>query len=117
MPSLLSPADFTHITPPTLTQHARTRMQQRGIRKADVAWALRYGRRIHAKGADFYVVGHKEVARWASLGIELSHLAGIQVLTSQAGMVITAYRSHNLHAIQVEPRRHRRTRCRPGYNH
>lgn len=117
MPNRPPLADFTRIPPPTLTQHARTRMQQRGIRKADVAWVLRYGRRIHAKGADFYVVGHKDVARWASLGLQLSHLAGIQVLTSEAGTVITAYRSHNLHAIQVEPRRHRHSRSHRECRH
>lgn len=117
MHALHPPTDLTHIPVPMLTQHACTRMQQRGIRKADVALVLRYGRRIHAKGVEFYVVGHKDVARWAGLGIQIPHLAGIQVLTSQTGTVITAYRSHNLHAIQAEPRRHRRTRGRRVPNH
>lgn len=95
------------------THHACIRMQQRGIRKADIGLVLCYGRCIHAKGVEFHVVGHKEVVRWSSLGIHLSHLAGVQVLTSQTGVVITTYRSHNLHAIQAEPRRHRRQlRCR-----
>ena len=36
------PRDIGSITEPSLTQHACTRMQQRGIRKSDVELALQY---------------------------------------------------------------------------
>lgn len=97
---------------PNLTQHACARMQQRGIRNNDVQLVLQYGRCIHARGVDFHVVGHKEVERWAAHNINLSAQAGVQVLTTRDGVVITTYRSHNLHAIQAVPsrksRHHRR---------
>jgi hypothetical protein len=99
------PRDIGSITEPNLTQHACTRMQQRGIRKSDVELVLQYGRCIHARGVVFYVIGRKEVARWAALNIDLSSLAGVQVLATREGVVVTTYRSHNLHAIQAVPGR------------
>jgi len=101
-----------HPLPLALTMHACTRMQQRGIRISDVQQVLRYGRCIHARGVEFHVVGHKEVERWASQGVQLAHLAGLQVLATQEGIVITTYRNHDLHAIQAQPRRFRRSRIR-----
>lgn len=92
-------------TPITLTLHARVRMQQRGICISDVQQVLFYGRCINANSICFHVVGHKEVERWASQGVRLGRLAGLQVLATQEGVVITAYRSHDLHSIQVAPRR------------
>lgn len=93
---------------PPFSLHACTRMQQRGIRPEAIQLVLRFGRRIHARGLDFHVIGRKEVQRWALLGVNLSHLSGMQVLTADTGVVVTTYRSHNLHAIQAEPRRQRR---------
>jgi hypothetical protein len=91
-------------------------MQQRGIRENDIQLVLRYGRCIHARGIEFHVVGHKEVQRWAAWGIDLSHLAGVQVLSTHTGVVVTTYRSHNLHAIKAEPRRASRT-THQGFRH
>ena len=106
------PCDIGRITEPSLTQHACTRMQQRGIRKSDVELVLQYGRCIHARGVVFHVIGHKEVARWAALNIDLSPLAGVQVLATRDGVVVTTYRSHNLHAIQAVPSRKSRNHRR-----
>ncbi len=99
------PCDIDRTTEPSLTQHACTRMQQRGIGKSDVELVLQYGRCIHARGVVFHVIGYKEVARWAALDINLSSLAGVQVLATREGVVVTTYRSHNLHAIQAVPSR------------
>lgn len=101
---------------PTLTRHACTRMQQRGIRQDDIRLVMRYGRCIHARGIEFHVVGHKDVQRWAILGIDLTHLDGVQVLSTSEGVIVTTYRSHNLHAIRAIPRRASRFRCH-GQNH
>jgi len=95
---------------PDLTRHASTRMQQRGIGRDDVKAALNFGRRIHAKGLTFYVVGRKEVRHFAVKGVDLTELEGLQVLVSEDGSVVTTYRSRDLHSIRVTPRAQRRQR-------
>ncbi|WP_256354494.1 MULTISPECIES: DUF4258 domain-containing protein [unclassified Variovorax] len=92
---------------PTLTKHASTRMQQRGIGLDDIDAALTYGRTIHAKGVTFFVIGRKEVQKFSAQGIDLAAAAGIQVLVSHDGAVVTTYRSHDLHAIKSPPRAQR----------
>lgn len=101
----------TAVRPSTLTKHACTRMQQRGIGLDAVDAALTYGRTIHAKGVTFFVIGHKEVQKFSALGIDLDAVAGIQVLVSHDGSVVTTYRSHDLHAIKSSPRAQRRVRA------
>jgi hypothetical protein len=93
---------------PDLTKHASVRMQQRGIRREDVDAALAYGRRIHAKGLIFFVIGDKEVRQYMDKGINLAQLVGVQVLVSREGSVVTTYRSRDLHAIRATPRSNRR---------
>jgi len=95
---------------PDLTKHASVRMQQRGIRRDDVDAALAYGRRIHAKGLTFFVIGDKEVRQYMDKGINLAQVAGVQVLVSSEGSVVTTYRSRDLHAIRVTARSNRRAR-------
>ena len=53
----------------------------------------------------FCVIGRKEVARYAKLGINLCEAEGIQVLLPSDGAVVTAYRSRDLHSIKVTSRR------------
>ena len=91
-----------------MTTHAFVRMQQRGIRPAGVQAAVAYGRRIRAKGVTFCVLGRKEVGRQAERGVDLHAFEGLQVLLSHDNAVITVYRSRNLHAIRVIPRRRNR---------
>lgn len=90
--------------PLTLTDHAAIRMQQRGISRAALQTVLDFGRRIHAKGLTFYVVGRKEVAVYADRGVNLASFEGMQVLVATNGVVVTTYRSRNLHAIKVQSR-------------
>lgn len=89
---------------PALTKHARTRMQQRGISVDAIDAALAYGRSIQSKGLTFFVIGHKEVRKFSALGIDLDAVAGIQVLVSPDGSVVTTYRNHDLHAIKSSRR-------------
>jgi hypothetical protein len=107
MTSLHSLPDVS-IHAPRMTLHAEVRMQQRGLCPADVRATLSYGRRIHAKGVTFYVVGRKEVERYSAIGINLSELNGVQVLVSTDGAVITAYRNRDLHSIKVASKMRRR---------
>jgi hypothetical protein len=96
---------------PEMSQHAEVRMQQRGIRRTDVELAVQYGRRIHAKGLTYYVVGRKEVERQAMHGVNIAGLAGLQVLVKKEdGMIVTTYRSTDFHAIRSTARSKRRLR-------
>jgi hypothetical protein len=96
---------------PALSRHAEVRMQQRGIRRTDIELAVLYGRRIHAKGLTYYVVGRKEVERQSALGRNISSLAGLQVLIQEEeGLVITTYRNTDFHAIRTTARNNRRAR-------
>lgn len=98
---------------PRLTLHAKVRMQQRGIRDDDIEQVVRFGRRIHAKGLTYYVVGRKEVKRQALVGKDIAKLEGLQVLVEATdGMVVTTYRSKDFHSIRSTPR----DRCR-RYSH
>lgn len=90
--------------PISLTNHAAIRMQQRGISSAALLAVLDYGRRIHAKGLTYYVVGHKEVDLYAEQGVNLANFEGLQVLVSEDGAVVTTYRSRDLHAIKIQAR-------------
>lgn len=90
--------------PMSLTTHATIRMQQRGISSTALLAVLEYGRRIYAKGLAYYVLGHKEVALYAERGVNLSNFEGLQVLVSEGGIIVTTYRSRDLHAIKVQTR-------------
>ena len=92
------------LLPLSLTDHAAIRMQQRGISRSALQTVLDFGRRIHAKGLTFYVVGRKEVALYADRGVNLSNFEGLQVLVAADGVVVTTYRSRDLHAIKVQAR-------------
>jgi len=83
-----------------VSAHAAVRMQQRGIPTNAIAQVLRYGRRIHAKGLTFCVIGRKEVARYASHGVDLKACEGIHALVANDGPVVTVYRNHDLHGIR-----------------
>jgi hypothetical protein len=96
-----------------VTQHAALRMQQRGIAAESLNQVLEYGRRIHAKGMLFRVVGHKEVARYATHGVDLTHVQGVHALVSSDGAVVTVYRSNDLHAIHA-PRGHGSKKQQPN---
>lgn len=97
--------------PLSLTNHVAMRMQQRGISRAALQTVLTFGRRIHAKGLTFYVVGRKEVALYADRGVNLVNFEGLQVLVAADGAVVTTYRSRDLHAIKVQ------SRARPSKQH
>lgn len=80
-----------------LTEHARLRMSQRGIRRDDLADVLRLGRCRHTRGARFYFVGRKEVRRYARQGLDIRRLKNLQVLLSpKSDDVITVYRNPEL---------------------
>ena len=95
-----------------LSEHARIRMAQRGLRDAAVLAAIDYGRRIRSRGTWFHVIGRRDVARARRLGVDLSDHEGVHVLLGEDGSVITAYRNKNL---DTRPHGRRRNRARRVY--
>lgn len=93
-----------------ITQHARERINQRGLSPAIVQAALTYGRIVHARGAEIHVIGRKEIERYESKGINLSPLEGVQVVCNKGGAVLTAYRNRDFRGLRsrrrARPRRH-----------
>ncbi|MCP8687133.1 DUF4258 domain-containing protein [Marinobacterium sedimentorum] len=91
-----------------ITEHAMKRMSQRGLGDDDVELTLRYGRKIHARRAVFYVIGRKEIARYCEQEPALKDLDGVQVLMdSGCSTVVTVYRNHDLRCIRPFKRKHR----------
>jgi len=84
----------------TLTHHAKTRMDGRGIASHTIQMVLEFGREIRAKGAIFHVIGKWEIQQFQKLEPRLKDLEGVQVLTTEDGRVITAYRNRNLRQIK-----------------
>ncbi|MCW8884898.1 MAG: DUF4258 domain-containing protein [Motiliproteus sp.] len=102
-------AEDSHVTDAlVLTDHARQRMDQRGVSEQDVELALQFGRKVHSRRALFHVIGRKEIKKLGDKHPELKGLDGVQVLTSEDGeSVITVYRNHDLRAIRPNKRKHR----------
>jgi len=89
-----------------LTHHASLRSQQRSISLPTIDLVTTYGRKIHARGTTFMVVGRKEVDRYKDKGIDLSKAQGVHVLLSTGGQVITTYRNQDLRSIRPRKRKH-----------
>lgn len=96
----LSREQLSFIQMPNKTNHAETRMNQRGFNNEQIASVIKYGRAVHAKGVIFYVVGRKEVSHYAKEGIDLRDVEGLQILISPNNSLITVYRNHDLSRIK-----------------
>ena len=93
-----------------VTHHAWGRMLARHIDGEALEAALLYGRVVHTRGAEFHVIGRKEVERWAAAGVDLAPFEGVQVVCSSEGAVLTVYRNRDLR--QLRPQSQRRSRRR-----
>ena len=93
---------------PSLTQHAKRRMSARRLSYSGVQRVVEYGRVIHAHGATIYAIGRKEVSRFGTKGIDLTTEEGVQVVCSNRGTIMTAFRNHDFRGLR--PRRRRRRR-------
>lgn len=84
-----------------LSHHARDRMDQRRVSEAELRQALRYGRKVHVRGAVTYVIGRKEVERHLATGLDLSGCEGVHVVVSAEGQtVITTYRNRDFRGLK-----------------
>jgi hypothetical protein len=92
----------------TLTKHARERMAARGLRADAVESVLWFGRAVHTRGADIYVIGRKEVAKYAREGLDLAAFEGIQVVATCDGQIVTVYRNRRFRGLRPLRRAGRR---------
>lgn len=82
----LSPIGFV------LSRHANIRMQQRGISPDQVAATLRYGSRYFARDAFIYVMGKREIRKFADFPGVTPELNGLRVICDKSARVVTCYR-------------------------
>jgi hypothetical protein len=93
-----------------LTNHAWVQMCGRSLSPDMVRCVLNCGREVHVRGATIYAVGRKEIERFEEKGIDLSDVEGVQVVCSESGSVITAYRNRDFRGLRPRSRRpHRRS--------
>ena len=90
-----------------MTRHAWRRMTARGLSYSAVDAALEYGRVAHVRGATIYAIGRKEVARYASEGVDLARFDGVQVVCTPGGTVLTVYRNRDFRGLRPRRRRYR----------
>jgi hypothetical protein len=102
-----------------LTKHARQQMDARRIPAEAVVATLRFGRRVHVRGAVIHAIGRREAQKWDRYGVSLSRHEGLQVVCSPDGAVLTVYRNRELRGLRPHRRRpssHRRAvALRPVY--
>ena len=90
-----------------LTDHAHRRMAARRLSQAAVTAVLAFGRSIHTRGAEIYVIGRKEVVYYHSQGIDLTPFEGVQLVCSRDGTILTMYRNHDLRRLRPQRRARR----------
>ena len=83
-----------------LTHHARVRMDARRIPPAAVEVVLAHGREAWVRGARIHALGRREVASGARRGLDLRPYAGLQVVCSPEGDVLTVYRNHDFRSLR-----------------
>ena len=112
MPQQLQHRETTFEVP--LTQHARKRIQQRGLSDTDIQTVIRFGRKVKTKAAQHHVMGRREVKHFAPLGFNFSALQDVHVVVAIYGWVITAYKNADFKSI-----RHQAgcARHRPQHSH
>jgi hypothetical protein len=89
------------------SQHALQRMRARGLPAEALRAALLYGRVIHVRDADFYVIGHQEIRHYATEGINLAAYEGVHVVCSPEGKIVTVYRNRDLSHLRPRTRKFR----------
>ncbi len=73
-----------------VSKHANARSQERGLPPFSVELAMYFGEVRNIRGAQELVVTQGDVARAASMGIDLTMYSGIHIVCS-SGTVITEY--------------------------
>ena len=88
-----------------LTQHALVRMNARRISREAVLAAIIYGRVVYTRGARFFVLGRREVRRYAGDLCDIRRCEGLQVVCKD-NHVVTVFRDHDFSQLRkCKPRR------------
>ena len=74
-----------------LTHHASARMQQRGIKRVDLNWAIGIETVYQKQGMDIVVIRDKDIPDWVP-GETWKHIKGLVVYLSE-GVVVTTYKA------------------------
>lgn len=74
------------------TGHARQRAAQRNLSATDMEYIMLWGCEIHRTGVIFYCLRDKDIPAQHRHLPQIARLAGVVVIASRAGEVITLYR-------------------------
>jgi len=85
--------------------HAALRESQRGITSKQLTLAYRYGRIAESRRANFYVIGKKEILQHAKKEPALIEMEGLQLIVSNDGVILTAYKNKDLRKIRPYKKR------------
>jgi hypothetical protein len=88
-------ADAMDHVPFTLSQHARVRMSQRGIKRRVLRFVVECGESLEAGGGCQVLYLGRRAPRWAraALGRHAEMVANVAVILARDGTVVTAYRT------------------------
>jgi hypothetical protein len=75
---------------------ALRRMQRRAISQEMIDMSILCGREVYVGQKILYVIGRNEIAAWRRQGVRIDHLDGIHVMCALDGVVLNAYRNHDL---------------------
>jgi hypothetical protein len=75
-------------------------MDGRRISTAAVEAVLNHGRTVWARGAQIHALGRKEVQQASRAGLDLRSYAGLQVVCSPDGDILTVYRNHDFRPLR-----------------
>ena len=86
------------------TAHAAQRQQERSLPDWQIEFALRWGTRLHRRGATVFHVRRKDLPAWLDER-HARRFYGTTVVVAD-GALVTAYRKpHGFHALKRTPRR------------
>lgn len=74
-----------------VSRHAALRMAQRNMDVGDVAVVLRFGRREHCAGAEFFFLGERDLPEGSEK--RLARLVGAVVVVVKEKVIATVYRN------------------------
>ena len=79
-----------------LTDHARERCAQRGIRLAHIEFVLNHGRLFHGPNCLVVYFGHREVQRHRARGSWIERLEGLTIVLKPDGRTVcTAFKNRS----------------------
>lgn len=80
----------------SITEHARTRMSQRNLSRADVTFVMEHGTILHRAGAIFYYLRKNDIPRALRRNKDLRRLEGTTlVFDTDESVLVTVYRKRD----------------------